>query len=75
MSARISLYCDTQWQYGSCPTTLLTDAVTIDEARSAARERGWSTHSNGRDRCASCSGRRSKPATAVVAVLHPQEHP
>ncbi|MDX3637784.1 hypothetical protein PV728_47950 [Streptomyces europaeiscabiei] len=72
MSARITLHCDTQWQYGNCPTQLLTDADTVTEARAAARAQGWVTHSNSRDMCASCSGRGPQPAGAVVAVLHPE---
>lgn len=75
MSARITLHCDTQWRYGSCPTQLLTDADTIHEARAAARARGWITHSNGRDVCASCSGRGPQSTDAVVAVLHPERTP
>lgn len=72
MSTRITLHCDTQWRYGSCPTQLLTDAHTLDEARTAARTRGWITHSDGRDMCASCSGRGPQPPDNVVAVLHPE---
>lgn len=72
MSARITIHCNTEWRYGSCPGQLLTDADTVDEARTAARAQGWITHSNGRDKCASCSGRGPQPAGAVVAVLHPE---
>ncbi|MEX3101216.1 MULTISPECIES: hypothetical protein [unclassified Streptomyces] len=75
MSARITLHCDTEWRYGGCPKQLLTDARTLDEARAAARANGWITHSDGRDMCASCSGRGPQPAHAVVAVLHPKEQP
>lgn len=75
MSARINLQCDTQWRYGGCPRQLLTDANTVDEARATARAYGWITHSNGRDMCASCSGRGPQPADAVVAILHPERTP
>jgi hypothetical protein len=72
MSASITIHCNTEWRYGNCPGQLLTDADTVDEARAAARAQGWVTHSNGRDMCASCSGRGPQPASAVVAVLHPE---
>lgn len=72
MSASITIHCNTEWRYGNCPGQLLTDADTVDEARAAARTQGWITHSNGRDKCASCSGRGPQPANAVVTVLHPE---
>lgn len=72
MSASITIHCNTEWRYGNCPGQLLTDADTVDEARAAARAQGWITHSNGRDMCASCSGRGPQPAGAVVTVLHPE---
>lgn len=75
MSTRITIHCDTMWRYGSCPTQLLTDADTVDEARAAARANGWVTHSNGRDMCATCSGQGPQHADAVVAVLHPERTP
>jgi hypothetical protein len=75
VTARITLHCDTEWRYGGCPKQLLTDAHTVDEARAAARANGWVTHSDGRDMCASCSGRGPQPAGAVVAVLHPGGRP
>lgn len=75
MSARITLHCDQTWQYGSCTSQLLTDAHTIDEARTAARPRGWRCHPDGRDYCPTCSGHGPQRADAVVAVLHPEGRP
>lgn len=75
MSARIVIHCDNRWKYGGCPKQLLTDADTVTEARAAARAQGWGTHSNGRDTCASCTGRGPQRADAVVAVLHPERTP
>lgn len=71
MSTRITIHCDTEWRYSTCATRLMTDATTLDEARSAARASGWRTHPNGRDYCASCSGHGPQPAGAAVVVLHP----
>ena len=71
MSARISLHCDSADRYGICATQLLTDAHTLDEARTTARAHGWRTTSSG-DYCPACSGHGRQPATAVVAVLHPR---
>ncbi|MYS44087.1 hypothetical protein GTY23_23210 [Streptomyces sp. SID5998] len=70
MSARISLYCNAQWEYAACASRLMTDARTVEEARAAARARGWRTHPNERDFCPACSGGGPQPAEAVVAVLH-----
>ncbi|MHB9857666.1 hypothetical protein [Streptomyces sp. YIM S03343] len=74
MSARITVHCDRMWRYGSCTSQLLTDATTLDEARAAARYRGWHTTPRG-DYCPACSGRGRQPASAVVAVLHPERTP
>jgi hypothetical protein len=75
MSARITIHCERMWRYGSCTTQLLTDADTVDEARAAASARGWRIHANGRDYCPGCSSRGPQPASAVVAVLHPERMP
>ncbi|WP_439947217.1 hypothetical protein [Streptomyces sp. BBFR109] len=75
MSARITLHCNTQWQYAACASQLVTDARTIEEARAAARARGWRTHPNEHDYCPACSGLGPQPADAVVVVLRPEARP
>ncbi|WP_367138937.1 MULTISPECIES: hypothetical protein [Streptomyces] len=70
MSARITLHCDQLWKYGSCPRMLITDAVTLDEARRVARAEGWRTVAVG-DFCPGCSGTGPRPGAPVV-LLHPQ---
>ncbi|BBA98293.1 hypothetical protein RVR_4426 [Actinacidiphila reveromycinica] len=70
MSTRITVHCNTEWAEGSCPTSLMTDAHTVAEARQAAVELGWRAHPDGRDFCPSCSGTRRSSYTPVVH-LHP----
>ncbi|GAA5070433.1 hypothetical protein [Streptomyces similanensis] len=73
MSARITLHCNTTWQYGACAAQIMTDALTVPEARAAARTRGWrhvpDGGPDGRDYCAACSGRGPQPADAVVVFV------
>ncbi|PJT47819.1 hypothetical protein CWI85_25980 [Streptomyces albidoflavus] len=66
MSARITLHCDRLWQYGGCTGQLMTDALSIEEARTVAEQRGWRAGRSG-DFCPTCSGR---PDAAVLAVVH-----
>ncbi|MFC8925496.1 hypothetical protein ACFT43_06400 [Streptomyces albidoflavus] len=66
MSARITLHCDRLWQYGGCTCQLMTDALSIEEARTVAEQRGWQAGRSG-DFCPTCSGR---PATKGLAVVH-----
>lgn len=73
MSARIILYCNRMGQYGSCTSQLITDALTIEEARAAADRRGWRCHPNGNDYCSSCSGTSRTPHYTNVVLLHPRE--
>lgn len=73
MTARIVLYCDRESRYGTCTASLLTDALTLAEARQAADRQGWNTHPDGPDYCPNCSGsRRVRPGAAVV-TLHPDK--
>jgi hypothetical protein len=65
MSARITIHCNTQWQYGTCTAQLSTDAATIAEARDAASRLGWRTHPAGRDYCPACSGQPPRPTNVV----------
>lgn len=71
MSTRINLHCDTLRAESVCATQLMTDADSIPEARHAARARGWRCNTSG-DYCPSCSGQGPQPASAVIAVLHPE---
>ncbi|MFE5871621.1 hypothetical protein ACFQ6V_23655 [Streptomyces roseifaciens] len=70
MSVRITLHCDRLWKYGGCPRSLMTDAVTLDEARGVARAEGWRAGSGG-DFCPGCSGTGPRSG-ALVVLLHPQ---
>lgn len=70
MSARITLHCNTEWRYGGCTGQLITDAHALEEARTAARQRGWRCHSNDLDYCPACSGNGPQPADSGIAVLH-----
>ncbi|MFD6324222.1 hypothetical protein ACFWOL_15430 [Streptomyces sp. NPDC058442] len=74
MSARITLHCNTVWRESACAHQLLTDARTVEEARAAARARGWRTAEDD-DFCPGCSGLGPQPADAVVAVLYPGGRP
>ncbi|AIV35564.1 hypothetical protein [Streptomyces sp. CCM_MD2014] len=67
MSARITLHCNTLWRDGSCTSQVMTDARTVEEARTAAGRRGWRSHPDGTDYCPPCSG--GGPARPVT-VLH-----
>lgn len=71
MSARITLHCDQLWQYGGCTSQLITDAVTLTEARVAGEHFGWRCGKAG-DFCPTCSGRPSLQRTNVVH-LHMEE--
>jgi len=70
VSARITLYCNTLWRYSTCATSLMTDAATVDEARSSATQLGWRSHRDGSDYCPGCSGTRTVRQTPVI-TLHP----
>ena len=78
MSVRITVHCNQLWQYGSCTSALITDALTTDEARAAADQLGWRTHPDGNDYCPTCSGSRRPHHTRVIHLLADQrdgEHP
>lgn len=76
MSIRISVHCDRTWREGACPSQLLTDAATTDDARRAAGLQGWHCRPEGPDHCPACSG---APAPRDTAVLYldpdPGGHP
>ncbi|MET9819613.1 hypothetical protein [Streptomyces sp. NPDC006355] len=68
MSARITLHCNTTWRYGTCTGQVLTDAATVEDARTAAALQGWRSHPDGRDYCPTCSG--SSSTSRPTTVLH-----
>ncbi|RZU28214.1 hypothetical protein EV284_6380 [Streptomyces sp. BK022] len=70
MSVRITLHCNTVWRESACAGFLTTDAHTAEEARAAARARGWRTPPTGKDFCPPCSGQGPQPADAMMVVLH-----
>jgi hypothetical protein len=73
MSVRITLHCNTVRGPHACPTSLMTDAHTVGEAREAAHARGWRTTSpDGPDYCDGCSGTRRPGFVAPVVHLHPE---
>lgn len=71
MSARITLHCDTLWRYSACTSQLITDALTLVQARQAGRARGWRPHPDGTDYCPNCSGTHRQRPGAHVVHLHP----
>lgn len=50
MSVRITLHCNTVSGYSSCAHSLMTDGLTIGEARTIGAAYGW-RHHNGKDYC------------------------
>ena len=74
MSARITLHCDREWQYGTCTSQLFTDALTLDQARAEGDRRGWRCHADGNDYCPTCSG-SGEPRRTTVVHLHPKDRP
>lgn len=70
MSARITLHCETVRGPHACPTSLMTDAHTVAEARVAASALGWRTSPGGPDYCDGCSGTRHPGFVAPVVHLH-----
>lgn len=69
MSACISLHCDRQSQYGTCPTVFWSGAQTVEEAHAAGTRIGWRVLPDGRTYCPPCSGYR--PTTSSITRLHP----
>ncbi|KQW13577.1 hypothetical protein [Streptomyces sp. Root369] len=66
MSTSVTLHCNTTYGFSTCAAQLITDGLTVEEARRAGADNGW-RHVNGRDYCAACSGSKIKPRL-VVAV-------
>lgn len=59
MTASVQLICDAAMPYGTCPTRLLVvRASNAATARYEASGRGWTSTSDGRDRCPHHSGRK-----------------
>ncbi|MGY3199798.1 hypothetical protein [Streptomyces sp. TE5632] len=67
MSASIVLHCQTTRGFSTCATSLITDSLTVDEARVIGAGHGW-RHVNGCDYCAACSGSTIKPRVIVAAA-------
>ncbi|BBB01049.1 hypothetical protein RVR_8283 [Actinacidiphila reveromycinica] len=74
MSARITLHCDRESQYGLCTSQLYTEALTLDQARAAGGQLGWLSHSDGNDYCPTCSG-APQPRRTNVVHLAPKDQP
>ncbi|MXM66758.1 hypothetical protein GR925_25835 [Streptomyces sp. HUCO-GS316] len=66
MSTSTVIHCNTVRGYSACAASLITDALTAEEARTIAGAHGW-RHSSGRDYCPPCSGSRIRPRV-IVAV-------
>ncbi|MFG2826070.1 hypothetical protein ACGFWI_01080 [Streptomyces sp. NPDC048434] len=71
MSARITLHCNRMWPEGSCPTQVMTDARTVEEARAAARQLGWRPGTGETDFCPTHSGASIGCWSTPVIHLHP----
>ncbi|MEU7323339.1 hypothetical protein ABZ682_22730 [Streptomyces griseoviridis] len=66
MSTSVVLHCNTTYGFATCAAQLITDGLTVEEARQVGTVNGW-RHVNGRDYCAGCSGSKIKPRV-IVAV-------
>jgi hypothetical protein len=67
LSTSVVLHCNTVRGFSSCAASLVTDGLTVDEARQAGAANGW-RYVNGRDYCAACSGVRTPPRLALPDV-------
>ncbi|MFC8676742.1 hypothetical protein ACFUEN_29155 [Streptomyces griseorubiginosus] len=74
MSVGITIHCNQQWQHGSCATSLITGARTLDDADRMAARRGWRIHPDGRHYCPGHSGTTNPAATGTVVRLYPGNH-
>ncbi|MFM9590769.1 hypothetical protein ACKI16_29705 [Streptomyces scabiei] len=70
MSTSLRLNCNTVFGYSTCAATLITDALTVEEARTIGRAYGW-RHSSGRDYCPGCSGSGIRPRVIIAAPGNP----
>lgn len=66
MSTSLTLHCNTVRGHSACAASLITDGLTIGEARTIGAAHGW-RHTGGRDYCPGCSGSRIRPRV-IVAV-------
>ncbi|MFJ1606965.1 hypothetical protein ACIOHS_26880 [Streptomyces sp. NPDC088253] len=66
MSTSVTLHCNTTYGFSTCAASLITDRLTVEEARQVGAANGW-RYVNGRDYCAGCSGSSTKPRL-IVAV-------
>lgn len=66
MSTSVVLRCNTTYGFSTCAASLITDGLTVEEARQTGAANGW-RYVQGRDYCAGCSGSKVKPRV-VVAV-------
>lgn len=66
MSTSIRLNCNSLWGHSSCASFLITDGLTVEEARQIGGAHGW-RHTAGRDYCPGCSGSRIRPRV-IIAV-------
>ncbi|MFF0092764.1 hypothetical protein ACFYSF_22765 [Streptomyces canus] len=72
MSTSVTLHCNTTYGFSTCAASLITDGLTVEEARQVGAVHGW-RHVNGRDYCAGCSGSKIKPRL-IVAVNGVEPH-
>lgn len=70
MSTSLRLNCNTVFGYSTCAAALITDALTVEEARSIGRAYGW-RYSGGRDYCPGCSGSGIRPRVIVAVPGNP----
>ncbi|MER7739972.1 hypothetical protein ABTX34_16930 [Streptomyces sp. NPDC096538] len=67
MSTTTKLHCDTTRGYSACASSLITDGLTVEEARKIGAAHGW-RHTAGRDYCPACSGSRVRPRVIIAAT-------
>ena len=65
MSARIVLNCDTVRGFSACAQSLMTDGLSVSEARTIGAAYGW-RHTTGKDYCPACSGVRARPRVILA---------
>ncbi|MER8030665.1 hypothetical protein ABTZ78_17100 [Streptomyces bauhiniae] len=72
MTTSITVHCNRAFGHGTCATSFITGARTLDEAHAAARKEGWLVQPDGEDYCPPHSG-RSRIATVVRLPSRPTE--
>ncbi|MGV9427124.1 hypothetical protein ACWDO7_22910 [Streptomyces sp. NPDC003656] len=70
MSISITLHCNRDFGHGTCATSLITAARSLEDARATAHTAGWGTDGD-HDYCPGHAGHR-RPAASTVVALHPR---